>query len=506
MAGLGLGSQAGRRWSARLDPRRRCCTFAAGGAGDRALRRGERLALLRPALRARGRLYARPWRAGVLHFLALLLPTVLMGISLPLLVRATVRDVRRRGAHDRDPLRHEPARGGAGRAAHAVGADPLRRASGARSARRRRPTSWSAVAGLAVARFAPRREGPAPTAPAACGGKRAGTGPARCGGALYALAGSRALAGDALVPHGGGGGEGQGVHLRHRARPLPGRASPWAAWPPRLLVQRVGRPLRAFLLCQCALLVYAGGRRGPARPAARGHARLRVARRVLGAKPRTDPGRRREPAASRASTSRCPWCCSGRPPSSWGSPSRCCSARCRTIRARAAARSGSCRRPTSRAAWRAASLVGLWAVALAGHHGHRCGSVVLLGLGFCRGRRGSTAGARALRRAGAALLVAAAAAVPPERALWPACTARRAPRRSWTRTPPAWPRSCPSRRAPGRCREREAPQLAPVRRRAHAPRRGARRHASGARGRRDHRPGLGRHGVGGRLPEGDAVA
>lgn len=37
-------------------------------------------------------LYRAPWRAGVLHFVSLLLPTALMGMSLPLLVRGVVRD------------------------------------------------------------------------------------------------------------------------------------------------------------------------------------------------------------------------------------------------------------------------------------------------------------------------------------------------------------------------------------------------------------------------------
>lgn len=39
-----------------------------------------------------GWLYDRPWRAALFHFAALAGPTVLMGMSLPLLVRAVVRD------------------------------------------------------------------------------------------------------------------------------------------------------------------------------------------------------------------------------------------------------------------------------------------------------------------------------------------------------------------------------------------------------------------------------
>lgn len=91
MAGLGLGSHAGGRLSARLTPQQALLAFAlvelavAGfGAGSGPL--------YYDLLYVRGAwLYDRSWRAVVLHFLALAGPTVLMGLSLPLLVRAVVR-------------------------------------------------------------------------------------------------------------------------------------------------------------------------------------------------------------------------------------------------------------------------------------------------------------------------------------------------------------------------------------------------------------------------------
>lgn len=92
MVGLGLGSHAGGRLSARLAPLKALLAFgfvelsvAAFGALS-----GQ---LYYDLLYVRGAwLYDRPWRAAFLHFAALAGPTVLMGMSLPLLVRAVVRD------------------------------------------------------------------------------------------------------------------------------------------------------------------------------------------------------------------------------------------------------------------------------------------------------------------------------------------------------------------------------------------------------------------------------
>jgi predicted membrane-bound spermidine synthase len=94
MTGLGLGSTAGGLLSARLAPRAALLAFAAlellvglyGAASGW---------LLYDVLYLRGAwLYTPPWRGALLHFVTLLPPTVLMGMSLPFLARALVSDVR----------------------------------------------------------------------------------------------------------------------------------------------------------------------------------------------------------------------------------------------------------------------------------------------------------------------------------------------------------------------------------------------------------------------------
>ena len=92
MAGLGIGSRAAGVRSARISPRRALQLFALVELGIGLF------GLLSPFLlydllytRAAW-LYAVPWRAGLAHFLTLLLPTGLMGMSLPFLVRGCVRD------------------------------------------------------------------------------------------------------------------------------------------------------------------------------------------------------------------------------------------------------------------------------------------------------------------------------------------------------------------------------------------------------------------------------
>ncbi len=92
MAGLGIGSHAAGVRSARVSPPRALRLFGLVELGIGLF------GLLSPALlydllytRAAW-LYAVPWRAGLAHFLTLLLPTALMGMSLPLLVRGCVRD------------------------------------------------------------------------------------------------------------------------------------------------------------------------------------------------------------------------------------------------------------------------------------------------------------------------------------------------------------------------------------------------------------------------------
>jgi spermidine synthase len=91
MGGLGAGSYLGGVLSARVDARRALLAFAGLELGIAAFGAASSF-LYYDWLYLRGAgLYASPWRAGVMHFLALLVPTGLMGMSLPFLVRATVR-------------------------------------------------------------------------------------------------------------------------------------------------------------------------------------------------------------------------------------------------------------------------------------------------------------------------------------------------------------------------------------------------------------------------------
>ena len=115
MAGLGAGSHVGGRLSLRLSPAARAADFRALELGIAAFGAASLLALLRLLYLRAARLYASPWRAGLLHFAALSLPTFLMGMSLPFLVRAMVGRAHRR-PHHRLPLRRQPARARRGRA------------------------------------------------------------------------------------------------------------------------------------------------------------------------------------------------------------------------------------------------------------------------------------------------------------------------------------------------------------------------------------------------------
>jgi spermidine synthase len=97
MAGLGAGSHLGGVLSTRVSPRWALGTFALleiGIAVFGALSCGLYYDLL---YRHGAWLYASPALGGMLHFAGLLPPTLLMGMSLPFLVRALVQDVSRAG-------------------------------------------------------------------------------------------------------------------------------------------------------------------------------------------------------------------------------------------------------------------------------------------------------------------------------------------------------------------------------------------------------------------------
>ena len=96
MAGLGLGSHAGGAASERLPPRRALRAFAAVELALAAFG-AVSVPLYHGLLGRADALYARPIPAALLQLAALLPPTTLMGLSLPLLARATVLDAARAG-------------------------------------------------------------------------------------------------------------------------------------------------------------------------------------------------------------------------------------------------------------------------------------------------------------------------------------------------------------------------------------------------------------------------
>ena len=91
MAGLGIGSEAGGRWSARLGARRALLAFGMVELAIGAFGLASATIYYRWLYVALGGFGAGPFRAA-LDFLSLVVPTTLMGMSLPLLVRAAVTD------------------------------------------------------------------------------------------------------------------------------------------------------------------------------------------------------------------------------------------------------------------------------------------------------------------------------------------------------------------------------------------------------------------------------
>jgi predicted membrane-bound spermidine synthase len=90
MAGLGMGSEIGGRASARLGNRGALRAFAAVELAIGLFGLASATIYYDWLYVRLGWLYASPWRAGLLHVASLGLPTALMGMSLPLLVRAMV--------------------------------------------------------------------------------------------------------------------------------------------------------------------------------------------------------------------------------------------------------------------------------------------------------------------------------------------------------------------------------------------------------------------------------
>jgi SAM-dependent methyltransferase len=90
MAGLGLGSEAGGRLSARLSPRRALAGFSLLEIGIGLFGAASPWLFHEVLYRRAAHLYDAPASAGLVHFLSLVVPTTLMGMSLPLLARAVV--------------------------------------------------------------------------------------------------------------------------------------------------------------------------------------------------------------------------------------------------------------------------------------------------------------------------------------------------------------------------------------------------------------------------------
>jgi spermidine synthase len=97
MAGLGLGSWLGGAWSARVSGKRALLTFAALELGIGAFG-AVSCTFYYDWLYVRGAwLYATTLGAALVHFSSLLLPTCLMGMSLPFLVRGTLQETAEAG-------------------------------------------------------------------------------------------------------------------------------------------------------------------------------------------------------------------------------------------------------------------------------------------------------------------------------------------------------------------------------------------------------------------------
>jgi SAM-dependent methyltransferase len=258
MAGLGVGSHYGGLFSLRVDARRSLRLFAMvelaiGLFGALSCWLYYDLLYLKAAW-----MYTPAWRAGILHFAGLFLPTFLMGTSLPFLVRALVSDLRTAG-------RTIGLLYGINLLGAACGAAltpwVLIRILGMRDAVLVAAVgnALAGILGLAAGRFL-RADGDADTAADAPGALSAPPVPQRypLWLALYALSGFCALALEILWF--------RVLEMAVKSTAftfgtvlalyLLGAALGCLAGAP--LVERMKAPLKIFLLLQCALLVYSG--------------------------------------------------------------------------------------------------------------------------------------------------------------------------------------------------------------------------------------------------------
>jgi spermidine synthase len=93
MAGLGIGSYLGGLGSRGMSPRRALHTFALIEIGIGGFALASSWIFYDLLYTQYGWLFSNPWRAGLIQFLSLLIPTTLMGMSLPFLAQGVARHV-----------------------------------------------------------------------------------------------------------------------------------------------------------------------------------------------------------------------------------------------------------------------------------------------------------------------------------------------------------------------------------------------------------------------------
>ena len=298
MAGLGIGSLLGGRFSTRLGGGRALAAFAALEIGISAFGAASTWLYYDWLYPRAVHLPSPSWQAGLLHLVVLLPPTVLMGMSLPFLVRAVVTEVE--GAGRRIGWLY-----GVNVLGAAAGASRDALGSAARSSDVRGAVLAAAAANFSVGARRARPLGPAPAVVAGAGRGDGGRGSSRRGGAgepaapalavaLRALGLRGSLARDRLVPPARRRREIHGVHLRHRARLLPARLGGGLA--PGGAARRAGEAPAAGLPPRPVRDPRARRRAGaPRGDASARHAPLLLVRRVLGGLRLLPAGARRRP-------------------------------------------------------------------------------------------------------------------------------------------------------------------------------------------------------------------
>ena len=267
MAGLGIGSHLGGRLEHAARRRGRARRVRARSSSRSARFGAASTWIYYDWLYPRAvHLPSPSWQAGLLHLAALLPPTLLMGMSLPFLVRAVVTRRRGRGPPHRLALRRQPARRGRRRPRRRPGCCCPRSACAGRCSPPPAPTSrsawgrWACSAARALAGAGAAGAGRGVAGPRLPGG-RGPRQPAarRSGSSLYALSGFVALSLEivwfrlldvAVKSTAFTFGTVLAVYLLGSASGRsPGASAAWAG---------ARRPLRAFLLTQCAILALAG--------------------------------------------------------------------------------------------------------------------------------------------------------------------------------------------------------------------------------------------------------